>query len=701
MIQNLKQEKTDSSGASNTTPAVHMNTDFEWEYDPLVNPSSIFAKVRIIGQGSFGTVAEILHSPSMTILAGKLINQNFLENEVSKNELTKEIELLRKIESPYTIKYFGSVPLEGSLMILMEYCDRCSLRNILDARQQVLSEDQISLVMFDVLKGLETIHNDFQIAHRDIKSSNILITSNGDIKISDFGITRIFESDQSQNMTIIGSPYWMAPEVISGIPYSYEADIWSIGITAVELCEGAPPFAELDPTKAMIEITIKGFPGYRFPSMHSPEICDFISHCIETDPNKRWKIEQLLNHPFIKRSENLDKYETLQNIIEVDHTKIAANNKITTNNIIYDSINNSGFTSKTNSENYGTFVTFGESDVNSGIQSQIQSAQQNLPDGHNFVKQRIDGNSFEGMAMIMSQKFNNSNFDSFNSGSFNASMSDFGNFSDDDPFKPDNNIINNNYQASPNESTSGSPAMRNYDSMADFNLPFGESAGIDSFDFGSFQQQQQQSPNLSNDDFLSSKIEIKDNPHSSPSLISHQASYSNTIGQKSESPFSFLSASSSNFTINQTMMKKDFVYHNASTLKKRSNNMKNVPDKLFVEVSRAISPKIPFVPFSMKPQTIEKKKQPTKEKIKKNNDIDEFVDDDDSIDHKINKIRNKLSRSPPLIALTIFLFFFFIFGFEAVFPLCGLLIVVSLLLRHYKKMQNVKKEENKENPDDQ
>lgn len=703
MTQNLDKEETDNSNALNGPPVVHINSNFEWEYDPSVNPSTIFAKVKIIGQGSFGTVAEILHSPSMTILAGKLINQKFLENDNSKTELTKEIDVLCQINNPYTIKYFGTVPLEGSLMILMEYCDRCSLRSILDARQQVLSEDQISFVMHDLLKALEIIHNDYHMVHRDIKSANILLNSKGDIKICDFDISKIFESDSFQNMTIVGAPYWMSPEVISGISYSYEADIWSVGITAVELCEGAPPYAELDPTKAMIEIAIKGFPGYRFPSMHSPELCDFISHCIETDPSKRWKIEQLLEHPFIKRSENLDKYETLQNICEKDLVN-ENNNKaksITKNNSIYGSVNYTDTNSKTNLENYGTFTTFDESDLSPELQAQIQAGKQDLPNGHNFVRQRINGNSFEGMAMIMSQKFDNGNFDSFNSGSFNALMSDFGNFSDDDPFKPDNNIIHNNYQINSNEQTNkdsfAPQGVGNYDSMADFNIPFGESAGVDSLNFGTFQQTQQQNSQIASSDSFANP---QQNPisQSSPSLISHQPSNSNTIGishQISGSPFNFVSNNNNNLTLNQFKKNNEFEYYHPSTLKQRSNNMKNVPDKLFVEVSRAISTKIPFVPFSSSPQFVEK--PPSKNKKKDKKKVENENEDEDSIDNKINKIREKLTRSPPLIGLTILLFFFFIFGFEAILPLCGLLIIISLLYMHYKTLKKMKKNENKEN----
>jgi serine/threonine protein kinase len=109
----------------------------------------------------------------------------------------------------------------------------------------------------------------------------------------------------------------MAPEVISGISYSFPADLWSVGITAVELAEGAPPYAELPPPKAMIEIATKGFPGYRFPTKHSAEFCDFVSHCVAQDPKQRWTIPELMEHPFIQREARLVRANVLAEMLLV------------------------------------------------------------------------------------------------------------------------------------------------------------------------------------------------------------------------------------------------------------------------------------------------------------------------------------------------------------------------------------------------
>ncbi|KAH0792621.1 STE family protein kinase [Histomonas meleagridis] len=315
MLGKLFQPKPRISEPLQITHQVHIDKELNWTFDKSVNPREIFTVLKVIGKGGFGTVSQIVHRPSMKILAGKLINPTLVD-ESSKSELQHEIELMREVRSNYTVQYYGSVPYDNSLMILMEYCDLGSFRDILDRNEQVLSEDQISLVIHDLLKGLELIHTKHRIVHRDIKSANILLTSEGEIRIADFGVSRRFEaSGTCHTMTIVGTPYWMAPEVISGILYSFSADIWSVGITAIELAEGAPPYVEYSPTKAMIEIAIKGFPGYRFPAMHSTEFCDFVSHCLEMNPNDRWSIPQLLEHPFIKRAERMDRKEVLRNFL--------------------------------------------------------------------------------------------------------------------------------------------------------------------------------------------------------------------------------------------------------------------------------------------------------------------------------------------------------------------------------------------------
>ena len=210
MLKKLFHGGTKITDPIEFTHQIHIDKDLNWSFDESLDPKTVFIKLKVIGKGGFGTVSQIAHIPSMTILAGKLINSN-LVNESSKLELEHEIQLMREVDSPYTVRYYGSVAYEGTLMILMEYCDKGSLRDILDKREQVLSEDQISLVMHDLLMGLNLIHKKHRIVHRDIKAANLLLTSKGDIKIADFGVSRRFEaSGTCHTMSMVGTPYWLS-----------------------------------------------------------------------------------------------------------------------------------------------------------------------------------------------------------------------------------------------------------------------------------------------------------------------------------------------------------------------------------------------------------------------------------------------------------------------------------------------------------
>ena len=310
------------SRPSDFVRCVHLDKDLNWAFDESVDPHCVFTRLKQIGKGGFGTVSQVAYNETARLLAGKLIDSSLVDRN-TKAEIKHEIDLMKQIVCPYTVRYYGSVYFDGSLMVLMEYCDRGSVRDIMDFREKVLDEDQIAIVLADLLKGLSVIHNRFHIIHRDIKAANILLNSQGEVKICDFGVARKFDSGCQETMTIVGTPYWMAPEVVQGMKYSYPADIWAVGITAVEMAEGSPPYSEYMPTKAMIDIVTRGFPGYRHPELHSDELKDFIDKCVKVNPEQRWTADQLLEHPFLQRVKGMNRRMVLKDLIMEPIPKVA------------------------------------------------------------------------------------------------------------------------------------------------------------------------------------------------------------------------------------------------------------------------------------------------------------------------------------------------------------------------------------------
>ena len=303
---------------------VHVDKDLRWSFDKSIPPEKIFQIIKEIGRGGYGSVYEVLHVPSNTILAGKAVNPDIISKQ-ARDSLLREIEILKTISSPFTIQYYGNIILNSYPMILMEYCDRGSLRDLIDYRNLTFSEEQISIILNDILLGISILHKKYNILHRDIKAANILLNSKGNFRLTDFGVSRQFDPNKTIfTISKIGTPYWMAPEVIEGKKYSYPADIWSIGCTAIELSEGAPPYCELQPSPAMIQISVNGFPGFRDEKRFSNEFKDFINLCFKFNPKDRPNLDILLKHPFIINSKNLNRENILKPLIDtkIDFQKL-------------------------------------------------------------------------------------------------------------------------------------------------------------------------------------------------------------------------------------------------------------------------------------------------------------------------------------------------------------------------------------------
>lgn len=180
----------------------------------------------------------------------------------------------------------------------MEYCGAGSVSDIMRLRKKTLTEEEIATILCDTLKGLEYLHLRRKI-HRDIKAGNILLNTEGHAKLADFGVAGQLTDTMAKRNTVIGTPFWMAPEVIQEIGYDCVADIWSLGITALEMAEGKPPYGDIHPMRAIFMIPTKPPPSFREPDRWSPELIDFVSKCLVKNPEERASASQLLYHEFI------------------------------------------------------------------------------------------------------------------------------------------------------------------------------------------------------------------------------------------------------------------------------------------------------------------------------------------------------------------------------------------------------------------
>ncbi|XP_030748575.1 serine/threonine-protein kinase 3 [Sitophilus oryzae] len=256
-------------------------------------PEEVFDIICKLGEGSYGSVYKALHKESSQVLAIKQVPV-----DTDLQEIIKEISIMQQCDSPYVVKYYGSYFKNTDLWIVMEYCGAGSVSDIMRLRKKTLSEEEIATILSDTLKGLEYLHLRRKI-HRDIKAGNILLNSEGHAKLADFGVAGQLTDTMAKRNTVIGTPFWMAPEVIQEIGYDCVADIWSLGITALEMAEGKPPYGDIHPMRAIFMIPTKPPPSFREPDRWSAEFIDFVSVCLVKNPEERATATDLLTHEFI------------------------------------------------------------------------------------------------------------------------------------------------------------------------------------------------------------------------------------------------------------------------------------------------------------------------------------------------------------------------------------------------------------------
>ncbi|KAI9011455.1 Mst1 kinase [Gaertneriomyces semiglobifer] len=248
-----------------------------------------------LGEGAFGSVYKAVLKQSGFVLA---IKQIHADRVTERETIQKEIDLLRQCRHKNVLQYYGSVLVDNAIWILTDYCGAGSVSDCMELTESALNENAAAVIMAAALEGLAFLH-DMGIVHRDVKCANILLGEDGDVKIADFGVSERLTQTVGARKTVVGTPYWMSPEVITGAGYGTEADLWSLGITAIEMTEGVPPHHNLHPMRAMFKIPFLPPPTLQNPSRFSATFNDFIAKCLTKDPALRPPAKEMLSHPFV------------------------------------------------------------------------------------------------------------------------------------------------------------------------------------------------------------------------------------------------------------------------------------------------------------------------------------------------------------------------------------------------------------------
>ncbi|KAJ8667247.1 hypothetical protein QAD02_008909 [Eretmocerus hayati] len=268
-----------------------------------VNPEEFWDMIGELGDGAFGKVYKAQHKQTHQLAAAKMCA---LEGEDDLSDFMIEIDILSDCKHPNIVELHEAYFIEGKLWMLIEYCDGGAVDSIMVELEKALTEAQIAYVCQFMCKGLAFLHKT-RVIHRDLKAGNVLLTMAGGVKLADFGVSAKNKYTLQKHDTFIGTPYWMAPEVVlcetfRDNPYDFKVDIWSLGITLIEFAQMEPPNHEMSPMRVLLKIQKSDPPKLDQPSRWSKDFNDFISKALTKDPSTRPTAEELLKHPFINRT---------------------------------------------------------------------------------------------------------------------------------------------------------------------------------------------------------------------------------------------------------------------------------------------------------------------------------------------------------------------------------------------------------------
>ncbi|XP_078421106.1 STE20-like serine/threonine-protein kinase isoform X2 [Cetorhinus maximus] len=278
-----------------------------------VNPEEIWQIIGELGDGAFGKVYKAQNKQTGILAAAKVIET---KSEEELEDYIVEIDILASCDHHHIVKLLDAFYYENKLWILIEFCAGGAVDAVMLELERALTEPQIQVICKHTLEALSYLH-DNKVIHRDLKAGNILLTMEGDVKLADFGVSAKNSRTLQRRDSFIGTPYWMAPEVVmcetsKDKPYDYKADIWSLGVTLIELAQMEPPHHELNPMRVLLKIAKADPPTLAQPSRWSPEFSDFLKKALEKNVEVRWSCQQLLQHPFVV---NVDSSKPVRELI--------------------------------------------------------------------------------------------------------------------------------------------------------------------------------------------------------------------------------------------------------------------------------------------------------------------------------------------------------------------------------------------------